>query len=76
MIDLNDKVKDPELKAQYLTKFKHVLHKKDNKLKIPETQVSLNKILNMFKKAHKPVSLQGLQTKLQQVRHEIRELKA
>ena len=65
LLTLIDKVEDPVIKAQYLSKFQSTLVKetKETKSKHPEPSVNLEKIFNRFTKVKKEVTVNDLQHK-------------
>ena len=77
LLDLIEKVEDPVVKAQYLTKFQKILVRetKEPKPKSFKSQVNLQEILNRFTKVEKEVTVNDLQHEIKEVKSEVRTLK-
>lgn len=78
LIDLISKIEDPELKVKYIKQLKDLFVKKDNKHLSSEKQlISLNKTMERFsKKKKKEVTLQDLESEVNKLKQEIKDLKA
>ena len=77
LLTLIDKVEDPVIKAQYLSKFQCTLVKEteETKSKHLEPIVNLDKIFNRFSKAKKEVTINDLQHEIKETKTEIRTFK-
>ena len=77
LLTLIDRVEDPLIKAQYLSKFRSALVKetKETKSKHPEPTVNLEKIFNRFSKVKKEVTVNDLQHEIKETKAKIRTLK-
>ena len=77
LLTLIDKVEDPVVKAQYLSKFQSTLVKetKETKPKRLEPPVNLEKIFNRFAKTKKEIIVNDLQHEIKETKYEIKTLK-
>ncbi|XP_030974940.1 uncharacterized protein LOC115994806 [Quercus lobata] len=77
LLDLIEKVEDPVVKVQYLTKFQKILVREteEPKPKSFKSQVNLQEILNRFTKVEKEVTVSDLQHEIKEIKSEVRTLK-
>ncbi|KAK9990415.1 hypothetical protein SO802_025400 [Lithocarpus litseifolius] len=76
-LDLIEKVENPVVKAEYLSKFQKTLVRetKEPKPKSSKSPINFEEILNRFTKVKKEVTVNDLQHEIKEIKFEVRTLK-